>query len=277
MREHDHDGGLARDLPLLTRRRIVAGLGLAGVAGVAAWLLGGAAGQAEANRIGTAADGAVCLKDPAETGGPFPADGTNARDGQTVNALSQSGVVRGDMRASFNGLEGVAAGVPLVLDITLVDVDNACAPLAGHAIYLWHCDAEGRYSLYDLPGQNYLRGVVVTDAAGRARITTIVPGCYDGRWPHIHFEVFASLDTALSGKASLLTSQFAFPQAEMAAVYDRDARYPASKSNLTRLTLAGDMVFADNSAEQIAAQTVQMNGDVAAGFAGLVTVGIVTG
>ncbi len=75
MSDHDHDGGLARDLPLLTRRRIVAGIGLAGVAGVGAWLLGGAPGLAEGNMTGSAADGSVCLKDPVETGGPFPADG----------------------------------------------------------------------------------------------------------------------------------------------------------------------------------------------------------
>ena len=274
--KHDHDGGLARDLPLLTRRRIVAGFGVAGVAGVAggtAWLLGGGAGQSEANLTGTAADGTVCLKDPAEAAGPFPADGTNARAGQSVNALTQSGVVRDDMRASFGGLAGEAGGVPMVLDITLVDVARACAPLAGHAIYLWHADAEGRYSLYDLPGQNYLRGVVVTDAGGKARITTIVPGCYAGRWPHVHFQVFAGLDAAVSGTASLLTSQFALPQDGLAAVYAAEARYPASTANLTRLTLTGDMVFAGNTEDQIAAQTLAMTAD-AAGFAAAVTVGI---
>jgi protocatechuate 3,4-dioxygenase beta subunit len=274
MSEHDHDGGLARDLPLLTRRNLVAGLGLAGLAGTAAWLLGGSAGQAEANLTGTAADGTVCVKDPAETNGPFPADGTNAKDGQTVNALTQSGVVRDDLRPSFGGLEGVAEGVPLVLTIALVDVGNACQPLTGHAIYLWHADAEGHYSLYDLPDRNYLRGVVVTDAEGRATVTTVVPGCYDGRWPHIHFEVFSGLEAAVSGKAALLTSQFAFPETEVAAVYAADVRYPASKDNLTRISLASDNVFGDNTAEQIAVQTVAMTGDVTAGYAGQVTVGI---
>ncbi len=68
MSDHDHDGGLARDLPLLTRRRIVAGIGLAGVAGVGAWLLGGAPGLAKGNLSGSAADGSVCLKD----GRPIP-------------------------------------------------------------------------------------------------------------------------------------------------------------------------------------------------------------
>ncbi len=178
------------------------------------------------------------------------------------------------MRSSFGDMEGVADGVPLVLDITLVDVGNACAALGGHAIYLWHADATGHYSLYDLPERNWLRGVVVTDATGRARITTIIPGCYDGRWPHIHFEVFANPQAAVSGAAALLTSQFAFPEAEVAAVYTADARYPASKVNLTGVSLTGDMVFGDNTAEHIAAQTLKLSGDAAAGFTGTATIGI---
>ena len=35
-------------------------------------------------------------------------------------------------------------------------------------IYLWHADAGGRNSLYDLPQRNWLRGVVVMDSNGRA-------------------------------------------------------------------------------------------------------------
>jgi len=212
-----------------------------------------------------------------ETSGPYPADGTNTKDGQTVNALTESGVVRDDMRASFGALTGEAAGVPLLLDLTLVDVGAGCAPLAGHAIYVWHADAEGHYSLYDLPQQNYLRAVVVTDGAGRVRLQTIVPGCYDGRWPHIHFEVFANLDAAVSGRAALLTSQFALPEAQAAAIYSADPRYPASTANLGRVTLAGDNVFGDNTAEQVAAQTLSLTGDVVGGFVGTAQVGVVPG
>lgn len=277
MTQHDHDGGLRRDLPLLTRRRLVAGLGLglAGAAGGMAWLRGGAGWAGEANQTAQAADGALCLKLPEETQGPFPADGSNTRDGQAVNVLTQSGVIRDDLRPSFNGLTGQADGVPMTLEIALVNVGAACAPLAGHAIYLWHADAQGRYSLYNVPDQNWLRGVVVTDAQGRARAMTIVPGCYDGRWPHIHFEVYASPEAAASGATPLLTSQFAFPEAEVSKVYAADARYPQSQANLGHVTLSGDMVFGDNTEEQIAAQTLEMTGDPATGYAARVTVGVV--
>ena len=230
-------------------------------------------GQAEVTVSGKGTDGSVCIKDLDETDCSFPADGSNVKDGQTVNALSESGVMRGDMRGSFGALTGLAEGVPLLPDLTLVNVGAGCAPLAGHAIYLWHADARGRYSLYDVADQNYLRAVVVTDAMGRAQVQTIVPGCYEGRWPHIHFGVFAGLDAAVSGEVALLTSQFALPEATMAAVY-ADARYPTSTASLRRVTLATDMVFADNTAEQIMAQTLAMTGD-ATTFTGKGTVGIV--
>ena len=60
----------------------------------------------------------------------------------------------------------------------------------------------------------------------------------------------------------------------MAAVYTADARYPASKVNLTGVSLTGDMVFGDNTAEHIAAQTLKLSGDAAAGFTGTATIGI---
>ncbi|MEO8244906.1 MAG: intradiol ring-cleavage dioxygenase [bacterium] len=277
MRDDDHAGGLARDLPLLTRRNVMTGVGLLGLVAVSGHLLSGTAGLAEANQSAAGPDGAICVKDPVETGGPFPADGTNAKSGLTVNALIQSGVVRGDLRASFGGLSGLAEGVPLDLEILLKDVGAGCEALANHAIYLWHATADGKYSLYDLPDQNFLRGVVVTDATGCATVKTVFPGCYDGRWPHIHFEVFSTLQAAVSGKASLLISQFALPQGPSAAVYAADSQYPASAAHLRGQSLARDIVFGDNTAEQIAVQTIKLIGDPSTGFSGKVTVGVITG
>ena len=270
----DHDEGLAHDLPhLLRRRNIVIGLGALGLGTFALTrAFGGPTGQSELNLSATGPNG-TCLKDPAETNGPFPADGTNAKSGKTVNALTQSGVVRTDLRTSFGDLSGTAKGSQLTLDIALVDVRNACNPLANHAIYLWHADASGHYSLYDLPEQNYLRGVVVTDANGHASLTTIFPGCYDGRWPHIHFEVFASLEAATNGQAALLTSQFAMPEATAKIVYS-GAHYDGSTASLDRITLASDNVFGDNTPEQLAQQTVTVAVDPAKGLTATALVGI---
>ncbi len=267
-----HDRGLGFDLrSILSRRNAVVGLGLVGVGGYLALRGFGA----QANATGIAADGSVCVADPTETAGPFPGDGTNSKDGATVNALQQSGIVREDIRPSFNGLTPVADGVQLDLVLTLVNVNAACAPLAGHAIYLWHCDAEGVYSMYGKTDRNYCRGVGITDAAGQVTFTTVFPACYDGRWPHIHFEVFADAAAASSGDNSVLISQFALPKDVSDAVYAADPLYAASIGNMGGVSLASDMVFADNTAEQVAAQTMVMTGDVRAGFRGVATIGIV--
>ena len=278
MHDDDHDQGLAFDLKTLVERRHV--LGLFGLAGAGVLLagcdIGGPPANAEANTTAATAEGGVCIKDPTETSGPFPGDGTNSKSSQIVNVLTETGVVREDIRTSFAGMTPVAEGTQFDLAISLVDVSKACAPLAGHAVYIWHCDKDGKYSLYDTEDRNYLRGVGVTDASGVVKFTTIFPGCYDGRWPHIHFEVFASAEKAVSGGDSLLISQFALPGDIAKSLYADDAAYQSSVSNLAATSLNGDMVFADNTPEQIAAQTPKITGDNASGFKGAVTVGIMS-
>ena len=73
----------------------------------------------------------------------------------------------------------------------------------GAAVYLWHCTREGGYSLYSdgVADQNFLRGVQVADADGNLSFTSIYPGAYNPRWPHIHFEVFEDVDTATPAAA----------------------------------------------------------------------------
>jgi protocatechuate 3,4-dioxygenase beta subunit len=220
--------------------------------------------------------GATCVADPQETAGPYPGDGTNSASGATSNVLTSSGIVRSDIRASFIGSTTVATGVAVKLTLTLVDVNSACAPLAGYAIYLWQCDREGRYSLYTAAAESYLRGVQVTDSNGQVSFTTIFPGCYDGRWPHMHFEVFTSLTNATSGRYAVLTSQLAMPSAVCATVFADTATYPSSAGNFARVSLGSDMVFADNGSAQIAQMTPTFTGSVAEGYAASAVVGLAT-
>ncbi len=255
---HAHDLGFAHDIKvMLGRRRFLALVGGIGAVAIA----GGPAAALE------------CVALPWETAGPYPADGSNVKEGQVVNALTEEGIIRQDLRSSFGTLTPVADGLQLDLELTLVDADG-CTPLPGYAIYIWHCDTTGLYSLYDTVEANYLRGVGVADDQGKVRFTTIVPGCYDGRWPHIHFEVFESVEKAVSGEASLLTAQIALPEAESAAIYAADARYSNGTRNLGRITIASDNVFGDNSEDEIAQQTLAMAGDVASGYTGTVTIPI---
>ena len=182
---------------------------------------------------------------PDETAGPFPADGTNG-----PNVLDDEGIVRADITASIGGWSGVAEGVPIAFNLSVVDADTG-RPFPGAVVYLWHCTADGRYSIYEIEVENYLRGLQVADDAGRLGFSSIFPGCYAGRWPHAHFEVYSSLEDATAGTTPIKTSQLALPQADCEVVF-ADSRYGNSMQNLTRLSLETDGVFRDGWVDQLA-------------------------
>lgn len=138
----------------------------------------------------------------------------------------------------------------MAIHLTVVDAGTG-SPIPEAVVYLWHCTADGRYSIYEVTDENYLRGVQVADTAGRITFQSVFPGCYPGRWPHAHFEVYSSLDEAVSGRDGLKTSQLALPQADCEAVYD-DSAYGGSASNLSRLSLDTDGVFRDGWSDQLA-------------------------
>jgi protocatechuate 3,4-dioxygenase beta subunit len=178
---------------------------------------------------GATTTAARCAVIPEETAGPYPADGTNSSAGGVANALALTGIVRSDIRSSVAGATGIAAGVPLTIRLQLVNVGAACASVAGAAVYLWHCDRAGAYSMYSngIKSENYLRGVQAADGNGVVTFTTIVPGCYAGRMPHVHFEGYPSLDRAASAANRIRASQFTFPMAILNATYAA-AGYEAS-------------------------------------------------
>ena len=252
----NHDRGLDYDLPRLLHRRgmlkLVAGVGLAGAGLITLGACGSDSSTAGTNGppgAGPDAGGPDSMQTsdtasgelPEETGGPFPGDGSNG-----ANVLNQSGVVRRDITSSFGSSTTMAEGVPLDITMTINDFANNKSPLAGGAVYVWHCDREGRYSLYSqgVTDENYLRGVQETDDRGQVKFTTIFPACYSGRWPHIHFEVYPSLAKATNGANKIATSQMALPDATCQAVYATSG-YEQSRSNLSRVSLETDNVFRD--------------------------------
>ena len=281
-----HDFGLASDLEVmqrqaLERRRLLRWV-LAGAASLPLISCGGsgASDTAATSTSGTTGSGttttttpasSACAVIPEETGGPYPADGTNTNGGSIINVLNQSGVVRSDIRSSFNGATGVAAGVPLTIKLQLVNANASCASLAGYAIYLWHCDRDGLYSLYSsgVTAQNYLRGVQETDSSGSLSFTTIFPGCYAGRMPHVHFEVYPSLARAAAASNRIKTSQFTFPLATLNEVYTASG-YTSSVRNLAQISYATDNVFSDGTSLQMAGVT----GNATDGYVVTLTVGV---
>jgi protocatechuate 3,4-dioxygenase beta subunit len=271
----DHDLGLSHDLPTLLNRRRA--LGLISGAGLAAALAAcgandssgstsattstqaGPGGEAppQGNSSVDVADGEI----PEETNGPYPADGTNG-----TNVLTESGIVRSDITSSFGSSSTVAEGIPLTFTMTVVDVsgaDDAGEPAKGAAVYAWHCDRDGEYSMYSdsVKDENYLRGVQEADADGKVTFTSIFPACYMGRWPHIHFEVYPSLEDATSATNRMRTSQLALPEDVCNDVYATSG-YEKSVSNMKQISLDTDNVFSDGYSLQMA----KVSGSVDKGY-----------
>lgn len=265
----EEDRGLVYDMTTLVNRR--AALGLFG--GVSVLTLLAACGVApeattSASPSATTDPGtdSNLAEVPDETGGPYPGDGSNG-----INVLDDSGIVRSDIRSSFGSSTITAAGVPLTIVLTVRDAATGDA-LSGGAVYLWHCDRDGAYSLYSdgLEDVNYLRGVQQIGADGSVTFTSIFPGCYPGRWPHIHFEVYSDVATAVASGPIVKTSQIALPKEASEAVYATTG-YDSSVRNLSELTLAGDMVFGDDGGIH---QIATMTGSAAAGYTAALTIGV---
>ena len=260
-----HDRGLAFDMRTMSRRKMLAAVG--GAAGLVA--LAGCAsdgtGTASTGATGSTSSSAATADGEieSETAGPYPADGTNGPDVRT-----ESGIVRKDITKSFGSASGTAEGVPLEFSLVVQDLDGKA--ISGAAVYAWHCNRDGNYSLYSdaITDQNYLRGIQETDDTGTVTFTSIFPACYSGRWPHIHFEVYSSLANATSGDGPIVkTSQMAIPEDVADTVYATDG-YSKSVQNLSQVSLATDNVFGDDSA---ATELATVTGSVADGYKATLT------
>ena len=203
---------------VLTRREVLALMGVVSVGAVAVACApgsaasgaasAGASGGAGATALATATAVAVasslpsCVVVPELTEGPY-----------YVNENLDRSDIRID---TSNG--STSKGAVLTLDWVVSQVDgNACIPLEGVLVDVWHCDAEGNYSdVGGEQGHDYLRGYQHTDASGKARIVTIYPGWYQGRAVHIHFKIRTDAN-ASSGFE--FTSQLFFDDTFSAGVY----------------------------------------------------------
>lgn len=261
-------GGLNQDVEILLRampdrRRLLRMMSLGAIAPVT--LMACNSGETDSATTTTTTTGSntgsttttttsnSCSTIPNETAGPYPGDGTNG-----PNALVLSGIVRSNIKGSLT-TSTQAAGVPLTINLKLVN--SSCASLAGYTVYLWHCDQNGGYSMYSsgITNENYLRGVQVADSSGNVSFTTIFPGCYSGRYPHVHFEVYPSLAQATSGNNDVKTSQFTFTESVFAAIY-ASSGYNTSAGNLAGTSLSRDNVFSDGVGLQVASTSGSVSG-----------------
>ncbi len=176
-----------------------------------------------------------CTVSPTETAGPFP-----TKNPSTLQMVD----IRGDR-----------TGTPLAVKITIQNKNSSCSPLSGAIVDIWHCDKDGYYSEYggsgmqsvNMTAYHFLRGRQATDSNGLVGFTSIFPGWYPGRAPHIHVHVYNT-----SGK-SLLVTQIAFPTFVCDTVYTTaTAFYKNGKQNTSN---ASDNVFSDSLATELATLT----------------------
>ena len=246
------DQGAAFDLRTLVSRR-----GVLSLLGLGAGTLALAACAPTASGSGATATTSAG-EIPDETAGPYPGDGSNG-----ANVLEQSGIIRSDIRSSIDG-GATASGVPMALSLTVLDMVNDDAPFRDAAVYVWHCDSAGGYSMYSdgITNETYLRGVQVADASGTVNYTSVFPACYPGRWPHIHFEVYPDVDSITDSTKAIATSQVALPEKASTAVYAR-AGYEGSATNLAQVSLDSDNVFSDDGG---ASQLATVTGSALSGY-----------
>ena len=183
-----------------------------------------------------------CSVTNSETAGPFP-------------IKDPASLVKTD-------ITGDRPGVKLTLKINIKNKNNSCATLANTIVDVWHCDAKGEYSEYGGTGMqttnwtsvHWLRGRQTTDANGLVTFTSIFPGWYSGRAPHIHVHIYNA-----SGK-SLLVTQIAFDKTICDTVYTTAKDYISKGKQDT--TNASDNVFGDGFTNELGS----LSGNISEGY-----------
>lgn len=214
------------------------GLSFLGIAAITPSIL-----NASKDSINKAMD---CVVTNSETAGPFPTI--------TPSSLVQSNIV------------GDRTGIPLTINITIQNINNACNPLENAIVDIWHCDKDGYYSEYggtpmqqvDYTAYHFLRGRQVTNSVGLVSFTSIFPGWYQSRATHIHVHIYSA-----SG-VSLLVTQIAFPEGTNSAVVQVNAAtsYGYTKGMNGYTYNASDNVFSDG----VTTEMSTISGSVSAGF-----------
>ena len=262
--------------PRRSALRALSGAGLAGARGLLRRCTG--TGASAAHSTGTATH-LQRQRLGATSSGTAAVDGGARRDrralpGRRLATAPTSSTTRASCAPTSAQLRlstTTAEGVPLTVNLT-VPTRATATRHAGAAVYLWHCDRDGQYSLYSqgVEDENYLRGVQATDAAGTATFTTIFPGCYDGRWPHIHFEVYRASPTRPARPDRQDLPDRAARGGLRGGLRDDAATRPASR-NLARTSLTEDMVFGDDGGIH---QLATVTGDASSGYVANLTIGV---
>ena len=142
---------------------------------------------------------------------PLPATPACGADGGPTPAQTEGPYFKPSSPERASLLEPALTGARLVVTGLVLGTD--CRPVPHALLDFWQADGSGHY---DNAGQR-LRGHQFTDAEGRYRLETVLPGLYPGRTRHIHVKA------QVPGQR-VLTTQLYFPGEVMNArdgIFDR--------------------------------------------------------
>lgn len=199
-----------------------------------------------------------------------------AATGCTLTPEQEEGPFYVALHRIRSNIVGGRKGVPLILRITIIDA-STCKPLAGAAVDVWQADAVGHYSDESREGtlgQTWLRGVQLTDAHGLAKFTTIYPGFYSGRAPHIHVKVQVDgthSGSRYSGGHVSHNGQIFFPEALSTKVYRSS---PYTQDANARTYRKSDRVYTSEHGSSSVLKVT--GGSVSAGLRGTITMAVDT-
>jgi protocatechuate 3,4-dioxygenase beta subunit len=182
----------------LSRREMLSLMGSSAAAIVFVGCGGGE--QSSSQSSSSSEEASTCVVKPEQTEGPYFVD---------------TQLNRSDIREEREGVP-----IDLTFNVSTIDAEAACTPLAGALVDLWQCDALGQYSgVENNQGETFLRGHQLTDESGSVRFTTIYPGWYQGRAVHMHFKI---RDSPASEQGYEFTSQLYFDDALTDEVHSQE-------------------------------------------------------
>lgn len=252
----------------VTRRDAIRAGGVvfaSGAAGAIAALLAGCGGggSATADSGGSSSESAAaCLESTNVTRGPYFVDEID--DPNIANdRVDPSIPERSDIRADSKGNTGVAAGLPLTLEVTVgsYGASGTCTPLRGRGAHLALQRPGGILGRSgggqrgrDPPERRELPSRLPAHGGRRTRgLLDHLPGWYSGRAVHIHLKV--RVFDAAGNITSEATTQLFFSDTISTAVYAANA---------------ADSIYSQESP----ALLVSLTGDASAGYVGSVSIGI---